>query len=122
MKPDIEKNVSTTFPHVGKSFFFCPLNFFSQFATNTSGSNVNGILHQIDYEISIAQQDLAFNCRETAMIFMPPKPPKSTRQRRGATMGLVALSAVGILGGGLFVGGFDSCGLRGIFGNCQDQS
>ena len=51
-----------------------------------------------------------------------PTPSKSTRQRRGATMGLAALAAIGIFGGGLAIGGSDSCGLRGIFGNCQEQS
>ena len=36
----------------------------------------------------------------------------------GAGVGLAALAA----GGGLAVGSSDSCGIRGFFGNCQDQS
>ena len=81
------------------------------------------MLHQIGSEISLAQQDLALICNETAMFLTPPKHPKSTCQRRGtgAGVGLAALAAVGLFGGGLVVGGSDSCGLRGFFGNCQDQ-
>ena len=82
------------------------------------------MLHQIDYEISLEQQDLALIRNETDMFLKPPQHTKSTRQRRGASagVGLAALAAVGLFGGGLAVGGSDSCGLRGIFGNCQDQS
>ena len=58
------------------------------------------------------------------MFLKPPQPTKSTRQRRcaGAGVGLAALAAVGLFGGGLAVGSSNSCGLRGIFGDCQDQS
>ena len=100
---------------------FCPLNFSRQFATNTSGFNVIWMLHQIDHEISLAQQDTALIRNETVLFFTPPKPPKSTRHRRGASMGLAALAAVGPFVGGLAVSGSDSCGLRGLVGNCQDQ-
>ena len=70
------------------------------------------------------QLDLALNRNETAMFLKPPQPTKSTRHRRGAGagVGLAALAAVGFFGGRLAVGSSDSCGLRGIFGNCQDQS
>ena len=80
------------------------------------------MLHQIDYEISLAQQDLALFRNGTAMFLTPPQPPKSTRHRCSASMGLAALAAGGLFGGGLVVGGSDSSGLRGIFGHCQDQS
>ena len=111
-----QKNDSKTFHYVGKSFaFFCFLNFLSQFAMNTSGFNVSWMLRQIDVEISLAQRDLALIRNETAMFPTLPTPSKSTRQRCGATMGLAALAAIGIFGGGLAVGGSDSCGLRGFF-------
>ena len=77
------------------------------------------MLHHIDHEISLAQQDLALTRNET-VIFLTP--PKSSRQRRGASMGLAALTALGLFGGGLAVGGSDSCALRGIFKNCRGQS
>ena len=122
MKPDIENMIHQLSLMWETPSIFCPLNFSSQFATNTTGFNVNWMLHQIDHELSSAQQDLVLIRNETSMFLMPPQPPKSTRQRRGSQMGLAALAAVGLFGGGLALGSSDSCGLRGIFGNCQDQS
>ena len=122
MKPDIEKMVQQLSLMWETPSLFCPLNFSSQFATNTSGINVHWMLHQIDNEISAAQLDLAFIRNETAMFLKPPQPTKSTRRGAGAGVGLAALAAVGLFGGGLAVGSSDSCGLRGIFGNCQDES
>ena len=123
MKPDIEEMIQRLSLMWETPSLFCPLNFSSQFATNTSGFNVHWMLHQIDNEISAAQLDLALIRNETALFLKPPQPTKSTRQRRGAGAGvdLAALAAVGLFGGGLAVGSSDSCGLRGIFGNCQDQ-
>ena len=124
VKPDIERKIEKLSLMLETLFLFCPMNFSSQFATNTSGFNVNWMIHQIDHEISLAQLDLALIRNDTAMFLTPSKPPKSTRQRRGAGagVGLAALAAVGLFGGGLAVGGSDSCGLGGISGNCQDQS
>ena len=73
------------------------------------------MLHQMDLAMSLAQQDLGLIRNETAMFPTLPTPSKSTRQRRGATMDLAALAAIGLFGGGLAVGGSDLCGLRGIF-------
>ena len=101
---------------------FCPLNFSSLFSTNTSSFNVNWMLHQIDHEILEAQKDLQIISNETAMFLSPPTPTEPNRQRRGSHVGLAALAAVGLFGGGLAVGASDSCGLRGIFGSCHDQS
>ena len=56
------------------------------------------------------------------MILSPPKPFKSTRQRQGSSVGRAGLAVVGLFDGGLAVGGSNSCGLRGIFGNCRSQS
>ena len=93
-----------------KSFLFCPLNFSSHFATNFSGFNVHWMLHLIDNATSTAQLDLALIPNETAMFLKPPQPTKSTRQRRGAVagVGLAALAAVGLFGGGLAVSSSDS--------------
>ena len=124
MKPDIERMIQQLSLMWETSSLFCPLNFSSQFARNTSGFNVHWMLHQVDNEISAAQLDLALIRNETAMFLKPPRSTKSTRQRRcaGAGVRLAALATVALFGGGLAVGGSDSCGLRGIFGNCQDQS
>ena len=124
MKPDIEKMIQQLLLMWETPSFFCPLYFSSQFATNTSGFNVHWMLHQVDDEISAAQLDLALIRNKTALFLKPPQPTKSTRQRRVACagVGLAALAAVAFFGGWLAVGSSDSCGLRGIFGNCQDQS
>ena len=124
MKPDLEKMIHQLSLMWETPSLFCPLKFSSQFATNFSGFNVHWMLHQIDKEISEAQLDLELIRNEAAMFLEPPQPTKSTCQRRGAGagVGLAALAAVGLFGGGLAVGSSDSSGLRGIFGNCQDQS
>ena len=124
MKPDIEQMTQQLSLMWETLSLLCLLNFFSQFATNTSGFNVHWMLHQIGIESSAAQLDLALIRNETAMFLKPPQSTKSTRQRcgAGAGVGLTALAAVGLFGGGLAVGGSDSCGIRGIFGNCQHQS
>ena len=124
MKPDIEEKIHQLSLTWETPWLFCPLNFSSQFATNISGFNVHWMLHQIDNKISAAQLDLALIHNETAMFLKPPQPTKSTRQRRGAGAGVgpAALANVGLFVGGLAVGSSDSCGLRGIFGNCQDHS
>ena len=105
MKPDIENMIQQLSFMWETPSLFCPLNFSSQFATNSSGFNGYWMLDQIDREMSLAQQDLALIRNETAMFLTPPKLSKSTRQRCGATMGLAALAAVGLFGGGLAVGG-----------------
>ena len=103
IKPYIEKMIQQLSLMWETPSFFCPLNFSSQFATNTSGLNVHWMLHQIDHEISAAQLDLAIIRNEAAMFLKPPQPTKSTRQRRGAGagVGLAALADVGLFGGDL---------------------
>ena len=101
---------------------FCQFKFSNQFATDTSGFNVNWMLHQTDHELFLAQQDLALILNETAIFLSPPKPPKSTSQGGGSSVGLAALAAVALFVGGLAVGDSDSCRSLVIFASCQDQS
>ena len=102
MKPDIEEMIHQLSLMWETPSLFCQLNFSNQFATNTSGFNVHWLLHQIDNEISAVQLDLALIRNETAMFLKPLQPTKSTRQRcgAGAGVGLAALAAVGLFGGG----------------------
>ena len=122
MQPDFENLIQPLSLRWKTPFLFCPLNFSSIFAANTSGFKVSCLLHQIDLEISLAQQDLALIRSETTMFLTPPQPPRSTHQRRGGSVGPAALATVRIFGWGLAIGASDSCGLRGIFGNCESQS
>ena len=98
------------------------MSFLSQSATNTSGVKVNWMLHQIDHEFFLAQQDIVPVCEETAMFLTPLKLSKSTRHRRGSRMSLAAFAAVGLFGGRLAVGSSNSGGSRGTFGKCQEKS
>ena len=77
------------------------------------------MLHRIDQGILEDRKHLQFILYATAMFLSSTQP---NRQKCGAKVGLAALAALGLLGGGLAVGASDSCGLRGIFGNFQDQS
>ena len=67
MKPDIETMIQQLYLMRETPSFFCQLTFLSQFATNSSGFNVNWMLHQIDHEISLALQDLALIRSEIAV-------------------------------------------------------
>ena len=101
MKPDVEELIQQLSLMWETPSLFCPLNFFSQFAMNTSGFNVDWMLHQIDNEISAAQLDLALSRNETAVFLKPPQPTKSTRRCRGAgaRVSLAALATVGLFDG-----------------------
>ena len=76
------------------------------------------MFYPIDHKFSAAQLGLAPILNETTMFLTSPN---STRKRRGSSVGLATVAAVGRFGGGLAVGGSDSCGFREISGNCQDQ-
>ena len=90
---------------------FLSLNFFQPFRDEHFRIQCQlDVTCQLDHEISLAQQDLALFRSETAVFLTPPKLHKPTQPRRGATMGLDALGSGGLYGGGLAVGGSDSCG------------
>ena len=83
---------------MGDTLYISPLNFSSHFAANTSGFNVNWMLHQNDHEVSSTQQDVALIRNETPMFLMPPQLPHSTRQQRGSQVGFAALATVEFFG------------------------
>ena len=56
------------------------------------------------------------------MFLRPPSDSQPARQRRGVGVDSAALAAVRLFGGGVAMGSSDSCGLRGIFGVCQDEA
>ena len=101
---------------------YCPLDFSSNFATNLTHFNVDWMLLKLVQEVTEAQKELSLIRNETSMFLRPASEKSNSRQRRGASVALAALAAVGLFGGGIAVGNSDSCGLRGIFGSCQDSS
>ena len=101
---------------------FCPFNFSSHISSNFSGFNVNWMLLQIDHELQESRHVLSTISNETSMFLRPSSDSQPTRPRRGAGVGLAALAAVSTFGGGVAMGSSNSCGLRGIFGGCQDEA
>ena len=121
LKPDIEQLIHRLSQMWDLPSIFCPLNFSSHFSSNSSGFNVNWMLFQINHEIHASENDLNTIRNETSMFLRPPS-DQQPRKRRGAGVGLAALAAVGLFGGGIAMGSSDSCGLQGIFGGCHDQA
>ena len=121
LKPDIEQLLHRLSQMWDLPSIFCPLNFSSHFASNSSGFNVNWMLYQINHEITESENDLTLIRNETSMFLRPPS-EQQPRKRRGAGVGLTALAAVGLFGSGIAMGSSDSCGIRGIFGGCHDQA
>ena len=94
-EPFIDKKLKQLFSPSLVSLF----NFSSQFATTSSGFNVNWILQQNDHDNSSAQHNLVL-IRNASVLFLPPlKLLKTTRQRQDASVGLGAVAAVGVIGG-----------------------
>ena len=122
LKPDIEQLIQRLSQMWDLPSLFCPLNFSSHFLSNSTGFNVNWMLFQINQEINESENDLSTIRNETAMFLRPPSEQQPTRTRRGASVGLAALAAVGLFGGGIAMGSSGSYGFRGIFGGCHDQA
>ena len=82
------------------------------------------MLQQIETEIHTTELDVALLRNEKALFLSPPQQQWNTRHRRGSQVGLAALAAVGLFGGGggVALGSSDSCGLQVIFGSCQDDA
>ena len=104
------------------SVFCQDLDFSSHFSTNSTPFNVPWMLQQIETEIHTAELNVVLLRNETALFLSPPQQQWNTRHRRGSQVGLAALAAVGLFGGGVALGSSDSCGLQGIFGSCQDDA
>ena len=67
------------------------------------------MLNQIETEIHTTDLDIALLRNETARFLSPPQQPQNTRHRRGSHVGLAALAAVVLFGGGVAIGSSDSC-------------
>ena len=122
LKREIERTIDRLGSMWDLPSLFCPLNFSTNFNSNSTSFNVNWILVQINHEINEAANDVIILRNETSAFLSPPSPQRPSRQKRGASAGAVALAAVGLFGGGVALGSSGSCGLQGNFGTCQDQS
>ena len=122
LKHEIERTIVRLGSMWDLPSLFCPLNFSTNFNSNSTSFYVNWILVQINHKINEAANDVIFLRNKTLAFLSPPSPQRPSRQKRGASAGAVALAAVGLFGGGVALGSSCSCGLQGIFGTCQDQS
>ena len=100
----------------------CPLEFSTNFKTNTSSYNVDWILNKIQKEVLKSKSNIDMLRNETATFLQNDKEVMQSRQRRGAHVGALAMAGIGLFGSGLMMGGSAGCGLTGIFGSCQDQA
>ena len=106
----------------------CPLDFSSPFHTNDSYFNVDWMFQKIQNEVNQLKVEIEQLRNETATFLGTKSQRKVTKEedlsrgKRGAHIGALAASGIGLFGSGLIAGGSAECGLTGIFGTCQDQS
>ena len=79
------------------------------------------MVFQIDHELQESCHNLSTILSETSMFSLPSSESQPARQCSGAGVGLAALAAVHLFGGGVAIGNSDSCGLPGDFVACQDE-
>ena len=81
LTPDIDQLTQSLSQMWDLPFIFCPLNFSSNFASNSSGFNVNWMLFQINQEIQESENELTTIRNETSMFLRHP--PGETPTRTG---------------------------------------
>ena len=65
VKTDLEKLLKDLKNMWHQSSYFCPLNFSTNFQSNTTGFNFDWILQQIDAEVAIAKSEVRYLLNET---------------------------------------------------------
>ena len=93
------------------------------FSGNDSTFDVDWLLHQVENEVTLAEQELAA-LRDYTSSFLNYETAVAQdvhRSPRAAPLAMMALASVGLFGSGIALGG-GSCGIKGIFGSCHDKS
>ena len=121
VKTDLEKLLKDLKNMWHQSSFFCPLNFSTNFLSNTTGFNVDWILQKIDAEVATAKSEVRYLHNETEHFLEAVKNTVPNRKKRAAPVILAGLAAIGLFGGIAF-GLSESCGIIGVFGGCHDKS
>ena len=101
------------------------MDFLSNFTKNDSTFDVDWLLHLVKNEFFLAKQELTSLRKYTASFlpFLHEQQQKSNlMQKRAPALAIAALVSVGLFGGGILLGKTADCGLRGIFGSCNDKS
>ena len=94
----------------------CHLDFTTNFNDNDTGFSVDWVITAIEDEVSLAENEIKNLHLHTAEFLNGIQGNPSPRKRRSA------LTAIGLFGSGVLLGGQGGCGLLGIFGTCQDKS
>ena len=72
MKPDIEQLIQRLSSMWDLPSVFCPPNFSSYLASNSSGFDVNWMFFQTDHELQESRHDLSTILNEISMFLRPP--------------------------------------------------
>ena len=122
VKTDLEKLLKDLKNMWHQSSYFCPLNFSTNFQSNTTGFNVDWILQKIDAEVLTAKSEVRYLHNETEHFLEAVKNTVPNRKKRAAPVILAGLAAIGLFGGGIAFRSSGSCGIIGVFGGCHDKS
>ena len=101
----------------------CHLDYSTNFQKNDSTFDVDWLLHQVENEVTLADQELAA-LRNYTSFFLNYETAAAQdvhRSPKAAPLAMMALASVGLFGSGIAFGG-GSCGIKGIFGSCHDKS
>lgn len=117
-----QKSIETTLQKLSQMWktpsAFCQLDFSNKFNSSLKDFNLAWLLDKIATENETARLEVELIRNETAAFLTSGE--EFGRQKRGAHVGAALLAGVGLFGGGLLLGNSGSCGIAGIFGNCQN--
>ena len=101
----------------------CHLDYSTNFQKIDSTFDVDWLLHQVENEVTLAEQELAAlrNYTWSFLNYETAAAQYVHRSPRAAPLSMMALASVGLFGSGIALGG-GSCGIKGIFGSCHDKS
>ena len=101
----------------------CHLDYSTNFQKNDSAFDVDWLLHQVEDEVTLAEQELAAlrNYTSSFLNYETAAAQDVHHSPRAAPFAMMALASVGIIGSGIALRG-ESCGIKGIFGSCHDKS
>ena len=100
----------------------CHLDYSSGFKKNDSTFDIDWLLHQVENEVTLAEQELiALRNYTSAFLNSESSDTAKSRPPRAAPLAMMALASVGLFGSGIALGSV-SCGITGIFGSCHDRA
>ena len=99
------------------------MDYSTNFQKNDSTFDVDWLLHLVENEVTLAEQELAAlrNYTSSFLNYETAAAQDVHRSPRAAPLAMMALASVGLFGSGIALGG-GSCGIKGVFGSCHDKS